>query len=147
MLGTYFTIILALFIAMVVGAVLGYSGNLEDNIKNPLESALNKYDDKPGDNTHKAALKAVWNEVQKEVGPWRTSYKSPSSNFFLQLKCCGVNDVTDWTKNADHFHFTDRNNKPEGCCKIGSNGEELDTTEQKVEYHRNLFTFLINFCI
>jgi len=47
MLGTYFTIILALFIAMVVGAVLGYSGNLEDNIKNPLESALNKYDDKP----------------------------------------------------------------------------------------------------
>merc|ERR1719400_1510264 len=72
MLGTYFTIILALFIAMVVGAVLGYSGNLEDNIKNPLESALNKYDDTPGESTHKAALKAVWNEVQKE------------------LKCCGV---------------------------------------------------------
>jgi len=113
MLGTYFTIILALFIAMVVGAVMAYNGDLKRNIKNPLESALNQYDDKDAGNQAKAALKAVWNQVQKE------------------LKCCGVNDVTDWTKNADHFHFTDRNNKPEGCCKIGSNGEELDTTEQK----------------
>ena len=70
MLGTYFTIILALFIAMVVGAVLGYSGNLEKNIKSPLLKALNEYDDKPGDNQAKAALKTVWNEVQKEVGRW-----------------------------------------------------------------------------
>ena len=142
MLGTYFTIILALFIAMVVGAVLGYSGNLEDNIKNPLESALNKYDDKPGDNKAEA-LKAVWNEVQKEVGPWRTSYKSPSSNFFLQLKCCGVNNVTDWTQNPnkDQFHFTAPINKPEGCCKIGRNGEDLSPTEMTVEYHRNHLHF------
>ena len=72
MLGTYFTIILALFIAMVVGAVLGYSGNLEDTIKSPLENALNSYDDQPGDNKAKGALKTVWNEVQKEVGRWFT---------------------------------------------------------------------------
>ena len=67
MLGTYFTIILALFIAMVVGAVLGYSGNLEKTIKFPLEEALKKYDDNP-DNQAKGALKTVWNEVQEEVG-------------------------------------------------------------------------------
>merc|ERR1719192_3109967 len=72
MLGTYFTIILALFIAMVVGAVLGYSGNLESTIKSPLKNALNSYDDKPGNNPAKGALKTAWNEVQKE------------------LKCCGV---------------------------------------------------------
>ena len=70
MLGTYFTIILALFIAMVVGAVMTYKGDLKSNIKNPLESALNQYDDKDAGNQAKAALKAVWNQVQKEVGPW-----------------------------------------------------------------------------
>ena len=78
MLGTYFTIILALFIAMVVGAVLGYSGNLESNINSPLLKALNMYDDKPEDNTAndvaKKALKTVWNEVQEEVNCWRTSH-------------------------------------------------------------------------
>merc|ERR1719449_74309 len=111
MLGTYFTIILVLFIAMVVGAVLGYSGNLEKNIKSPLLTALNKYDDTPGDNAAKIALKSVWNEVQEE------------------LKCCGVNNVTDWTQNPDkdQFHFTGLINKPEGCCRIGRNGETLST--------------------
>ena len=78
MLGTYFTIILALFIAMVVGAVLGYSGNLESNIKSPLLKALNEYDDNPGDTTPqdaaKKALKSVWNEVQEEVSYLRTSH-------------------------------------------------------------------------
>jgi len=115
MLGTYFTIILALFIAMVVGAVLGYSGNLEKNIKSPLLTALNKYDDTPGDNAAKIALKSVWNEVQEE------------------LKCCGVNNVTDWTQNPDkdQFHFTGLINKPEGCCRIGRNGETLSTTEMQ----------------
>ena len=69
MLGTYFTIILALFIAMVVGAVLGYSGNLEKNIKSPLLKALELYEDKPDDDGGKA-LKSVWNKVQEEVGRW-----------------------------------------------------------------------------
>ena len=70
MLGTYFTIILALFIAMVAGAVLGYSGDLESTIRDPLLNALNMYDDTPGDSTQKKALKTVWNEVQREVGRW-----------------------------------------------------------------------------
>jgi len=102
MLGTYFTIILALFIAMVVGAVLGYSGNLEKNIKSPLLTALNKYDD-TGDN----ALKTVWNKVQEE------------------LKCCGVDSVADWKD----IVFTGSINKPEGCCRIDRKGETLNTSE------------------
>ena len=71
MLGTYFAILLALFIAMVVGSVLAiFYGDLEENIKKPLDEALIQYDDKPGDNQTKEALKDVWNKVQKEVGRW-----------------------------------------------------------------------------
>jgi len=111
MLGTYFTIILALFIVMVVGAVLGYSGNLETAIKNPLEKALQKYDDNPENNSAEA-YKAVWNEVQKE------------------LKCCGVNNVYDWRNGS--FGFTGGMNKPVGCCQVGR--ENLDLTEdQQIE--------------
>ena len=66
MLGTYFTIILALFIVMVVGAVLGYSGNLESAIKDPMQNALKKYNDLPDDKAGEA-YKAIWNEVQEEV--------------------------------------------------------------------------------
>merc|ERR1712183_923048 len=102
MLGTYFTIILALFIAMVVGAVLGYSGNLEKNIKSPLLTALDMYRDNTDENTPGVALKAVWNKVQEE------------------LKCCGVNNVTDWKNNTD-FSPPKTLNKPEGCCRIGRN--------------------------
>ena len=67
MLGTYFTIILALFIVMLVGAILGYSGDFEKIIKKPLKDALNEYDDQPGDNPAKTSLKSIWNEVQTEV--------------------------------------------------------------------------------
>merc|ERR550539_954405 len=95
---------------------MGYSGDLESNIKSPLLEALEKYNDNPdvnidtAKNTAKTALKAVWNEVQEE------------------LKCCGVNNVTDWTQNPekDQFHFPSQFNKPEGCCIKGRNGENLD---------------------
>ena len=70
MLATYFAILMAIFIAMVVGAALAMSGDLEENIKKPLGKALNAYDDKPGESKAKEALKKVWNELQKEVGRW-----------------------------------------------------------------------------
>lgn len=97
MLGTYFTIILALFIVMLVGAILGYSGDFEKTIKNPLKKALNEYDDQPGTDDSKKALKSIWNEVQKE------------------LKCCGVDGVNDWSSGTS-FNWESNFNKPEGCC-------------------------------
>jgi len=110
MLGTYFTLILAMFIVMVVGAVLGYSGNLDDIIKNPLTEALNKYDDQPKQSeTGLIAYKAAWNEVQSE------------------LKCCGVNNVDDWRSNSEDFNFPTTYNKPEGCCKWKRDGTEITT--------------------
>ena len=69
------------------------------------------------------------------------------SNLLFQLKCCGVNNVSDWTQNPDkdQFNFESPINKPEGCCKIGKNGEDLKDDEKKVEYYRNYLTFLMNF--
>jgi len=111
MLGTYFTIILVLFIAMVVGTVMITHGDLGKTIKDSLKDELKMYDDTPGNNINAKASKTFWNLVQEE------------------LSCCGVNNVTDWTKNKDKddFHFTSLINKPEGCCKIDRNGNPLDT--------------------
>merc|ERR1711936_502918 len=109
MLGTYFTITLALFIVMVVGAVLGYSGNLESAIKDPLLNALKKYNDDPT-NDNESGYKAAWNNIQSD------------------LKCCGVNNVYDW--NGSSFNFPVGMNKPEGCCRRGSSG---DLSEAQIE--------------
>jgi len=113
MLGTYFTLILAMFIVMVVGAVLGYSGDLEKTIKKPLESALKKYKDDAtqADDPALWGYKEAWNEVQTE------------------LKCCGVTDVEDWEQTGVEFGFPAGMNKPLGCCKVGKDGD-IDNPEQ-----------------
>lgn len=101
MLGTYFVLMLALFIVMVVGAVLGYTGDLESSLKDPLFKSMEGYDNtvtQNGDSV-KWAYREVWNEVQSE------------------LRCCGVEGVSDWEdgKHGDH-HFNATHTKPEGCC-------------------------------
>lgn len=114
LLGTYFTIILALFIVMLIGAILGYSGNFEDTIKTPFEKALKKYDDQPAEDDQSAKnYKSVWNEMQKE------------------LKCCGIDSFKDWqnTTGAD-FNFPDGFNKPEGCCVYSREGDDELTPDQ-----------------
>ena len=65
MLGTYFTITLALFVLFVVAVAL------EDHdkgsvLKDPLEIALKKYNDQPTKDKDEA-YKKVWNEVQSKV--------------------------------------------------------------------------------
>ena len=48
--------------------VLGYSGNLENTIRNPLKDALSKYRDDVNEPTDPLyAYKTAWNEVQHEV--------------------------------------------------------------------------------
>lgn len=117
MLGTYFVLILTLFIVMVVGAVLGYTGDIEDNMKEPLLTALNEYDDRATsestDNTQAFAFKNIWNEVQAE------------------LQCCGVNNVTDWRSSdpqspIPNHGFTGNNKQPEGCCHYQKKGEDWE---------------------
>jgi len=112
MLGTYFTIILALFIVMLVGAILGYSGDFEKTIKKPLKDSLKEYNDQPQSDSKKA-LKSIWNEVQEE------------------LKCCGVDGVTDWSNgNGTSFNWESNFNKPEGCCQYKrGDGDKLSQIE------------------
>jgi len=114
LLGTYFTIILALFIVMLIGAILGYSGNFEDTIKTPFEKALKKYNDQPAEDDQSAkTYKSVWNDVQAE------------------LKCCGIDSFKDWQNTTDaDFNFPPNFNKPEGCCVWGRDNEEL--TEDQI---------------
>jgi len=107
MLGTYFVFILGLFIVMVVGAVLGYTGNFEESMETPLMTALKSYNDSATDSDTEAfAYKKIWNEVQSE------------------LQCCGVHNVSDW-RNYGHG-FTDHNKQPEGCCHWKKEGEEWE---------------------
>jgi len=114
LLGTYFTIILALFIVLLIGAILGHSGNFEDTSRAHLEGLLKNYDDQPA-NEDQSANKFAWNEMQKE------------------LKCCGIYSFKDWqnTTGAD-FNFPGSFNKPEGCCVYKrESGDELTPAEVK----------------
>lgn len=102
MLGTYFVLILAMFIVMVVGAVLGYTGDFETTLKDPLKKALTAYKDKPqGDK--ETAYKNIWNEVQYE------------------LKCCGVDNAADWHTGGHQFNSGVM--VPAGCCHYQKTGE------------------------
>jgi len=113
MLGTYFSIIVVLFILMLVGAVMGYFFEFEKRIKIPLDHALMKYNDSSSvpdersvdrdainviaDN-HPEVYKKTWNKVQEE------------------LYCCGVSGAADWNKTVNFDWEKPTYNKPEGCC-------------------------------
>lgn len=112
MLITYFIIVLAIFIACIVGAVLLLQGTLEDQIKKPLLAAVGKYQDNPADSdTIYVSYKKMWNEVQQE------------------LKCCGVDSVSDWAQIT--VWDVEGTNKPRGCC-IQSRGKPEDNTEEQI---------------
>jgi len=109
MLITYFVIMLAIFIAGIVGVVLTFQGTLEDQIKKPLKDSMDYY--KPAsDATQDVAYRNVWNEIQHE------------------LKCCGVDNASDWSVVED---FPSGFNKPEGCCQAIRSTDE--PTEAQIE--------------
>ena len=69
MLGTYFSFILILFAALIIGAVLAYKGNLMNKIEKPLQKSISMYRDNPDTETGAKylALKQAWNTVQTDV--------------------------------------------------------------------------------
>ena len=131
LLGTYFTIILALFIVMLIGAILGYSGNFEDTVKAPFEKALKKYDDRPAEDDQSAKnYKSVWYEVQKEVKTYTMPVRL-NVELKLQLKCCGIDSFKDWQNTTGaNFNFPVSFNKPEGCCVYSRDGDSKLTPDQ-----------------
>ena len=65
MLGTYFTLILVMFVVMIAGAVLGYSTSM-DKLQGALEKTMPQFKDGTTNHTQMAITKA-WSEVQTRV--------------------------------------------------------------------------------
>jgi len=114
MLGTYFAIVLAAFVVMIVGAVLGYTTDFDKAIKNPLQDSLRKYVDGP-ENTMtevEKTYKAAWNQAQQD------------------FKCCGIENYGDWNTYATEANFPSGMNKPLGCCEIYDDGTDIAAGQQ-----------------
>merc|ERR1739848_960204 len=92
MLGTYFTLVLVMFIVMIVGAVLGYSQSMDD-IGEALKTSMKKFKDKTDDETDKTdkAITDAWNQVQTD------------------FTCCGVrfNTTDNWETQSDQYPTDD----------------------------------------
>ena len=65
MLGTYFTLILVMFVVMIAGAVWGYSTSM-DKLQGALEKTMPQFKDGTTNHTQMAITKA-WSEVQTRV--------------------------------------------------------------------------------
>ena len=68
MLGTYFVIILVLFIIMIVGAVVGYSQSMNE-IEKAVEKTIPLYKDDPnaaGVEQKSKAITEAWNLIQSQ---------------------------------------------------------------------------------
>jgi len=111
MLITYFIIVLSVLIMCIVGAILVSKGKLEKQIKEPLLQSMSSYKDDPETDYDKAYNQA-WNEIQAE------------------LKCCGVNNVDDWTKLESIWK--DGMNKPVGCCIYKKGQDEKLSDDEKM---------------
>ena len=66
MLGTYFAIILLMFIVMIVGAVFGYSQSL-DELKKPLVDSMSRYNPAEDASADQKAITTAWDQVQNDV--------------------------------------------------------------------------------
>ena len=69
MLGTYFTLILAMFVVMIVGAVIGYSQSM-DEVRGAVEKSMDKFKDNvdaEGVSKEEKAITNAWNTLQEDV--------------------------------------------------------------------------------
>jgi len=108
MLGTYFVMILALFICILVGAVIAYTQDLSF-VTDALKETQEKYGQ---DGNDEKIITDAWDSLQES------------------FECCGVTNRTDWSTAKDKGAiFTDRDGNtppsyevPNTCC----NGIEAD---------------------
>ena len=73
MLGTYFTLILAMFVVMIVGAVIGYSQSM-DEVRGAVEKSMKNFVDDPEAaevSKEKKAVTNAWNTLQSDVSIMR----------------------------------------------------------------------------
>jgi len=109
MLGTYFVMILALFICILVGAVIAYTQDLEF-VKGALEETQKKYGQDDAEGT---IITDAWNSFQED------------------FDCCGVSNRTDWTGTGAVFKDENgiiQNNwkVPSSCCADVAEKEDFD---------------------
>jgi len=102
MLGTYFTLILVMFIIMIVGAVLGYSQSM-DKIEDALDKSMKKFRDNTDNiKDDEKVVTEAWNTIQTD------------------FTCCGVrfnSTYNSWTVLSDQYPTTEDDYKvPLSCC-------------------------------
>jgi len=124
MLGSYFVMILALFICILVGAVIAYTQDLEF-VKGALEETQDKYGHEGTDET---IITDAWNSLQED------------------FNCCGVSNRTDWT--GTEAIFKDKDGKvqptwkvPFSCCAdvAEKDFEQCVTTSSSNTFPENSF--------
>lgn len=104
MLGTYFTIILVMFVILIVGSVIGYQASF-DTIGGELDKTMKDFVDKSitdEDNKGKLAITKAWNAVQEDY------------------TCCGSyfnSSYNSWYGDDLPYPLNNGNWKvPESCC-------------------------------
>jgi len=150
MLGTYFALILVMFVVMIAGAVLGYSTSM-DKLEGALQKTMPQFVEDSGADGTNATQKSIteaWNEVQTSLkccgttleknatvtnNSWETFGPYPRDGFYVPKSCCDqfTGKVDDCRKSfAPNWLGTQFN--VTGCFN------KLDTTFQD-----NKSTFLI----
>jgi len=124
MLGTYFTIILVMFIILIVGAVIGYQASF-DEIGDQLDNTMKKYVDKSlqDDDTPKEnlAITKAWDSVQEDYTCCGSNFNStfnswidgqedlpyPVGQFKVPESCCiHLETISECRKNPSNYNLT-----------------------------------------
>ena len=88
MLGTYFTLILVMFVVMIAGAVLGYSTSM-DKLQGALEKTMPQFKDGATNDTQMAITEA-WNEVQTRVSAFMLHIFETGAVKIAEVSCFSV---------------------------------------------------------